>query len=155
MTVISSCSSKKVSESYDSSSRYREGKFHNDVSFSLTDTKSMSNTLWRFLFETRSDATPALPIPLVEITRDQLLADNTQAAAVYRLGYSSLLLALTDESWLIDPVFSERASPFQWLGPRRFHPTPISLEQLPKIRGVIISHNHHTYFYSSRPIHNS
>jgi hypothetical protein len=36
-----------------------------------------------------------------------------------------------------DPVFSERASPFQWLGPKRFHQPPISIAELPPIKGMV------------------
>lgn len=145
MTVIFSCASKQVSESYDFSPRFRDGKFHNETSLVPTDIKTTSNIFWRYVSETRIDATPARPIPLEAMTKDQLVADNAKEAAVYRLGHSSLLLALTGEFWLIDPVFSERASPFKWLGPKRFHPTPIALDQLPKIRGVIISHDHYDH----------
>jgi L-ascorbate metabolism protein UlaG (beta-lactamase superfamily) len=47
--------------------------------------------------------------------------------------------------WLIDPVFSQRASPFKFFGPKRFHLSPITIEQLPYIKGVIISHNHYDH----------
>jgi L-ascorbate metabolism protein UlaG (beta-lactamase superfamily) len=35
--------------------------------------------------------------------------------------HSTMLLKLDGRFWLTDPVFSERASPFQWMGPKRFH----------------------------------
>ncbi len=43
------------------------------------------------------------------------------------------------------PSFSERASPFQWIGPKRFHQPPISIAELPPIKGVILSHNHYDH----------
>ncbi|GAB1739107.1 hypothetical protein NU219Hw_g3863t1 [Hortaea werneckii] len=46
---------------------------------------------------------------------------------------------------LCDPVFSERTSPFQWLGPKRYTPTPCSLEELPEVDVVCISHNHYDH----------
>ena len=46
--------------------------------------------------------------------------------------------------WLTDPVFSDRASPFQWLGPKRFHARS-ALEDLPPIKGVIMSHDHYDH----------
>jgi L-ascorbate metabolism protein UlaG (beta-lactamase superfamily) len=42
-------------------------------------------------------------------------------------------------------VFSERASPVQWMGPARFHAPPISIDELPPIAGVILSHNHYDH----------
>jgi len=77
------------------------------------------------------------------LTRDQLLAapDHT----VYRLGHSTILMKLNGEFWLTDPVFSKRASPVQWAGPARFHAPPISIAELPPIKGVILSHNHYDH----------
>jgi L-ascorbate metabolism protein UlaG (beta-lactamase superfamily) len=46
---------------------------------------------------------------------------------------------------LTDPVWSERASPFRILGPRRFHPPPIPLEGLPELDAVVISHDHYDH----------
>ncbi|KXL49081.1 hypothetical protein M433DRAFT_132775 [Acidomyces richmondensis BFW] len=46
---------------------------------------------------------------------------------------------------LLDPVFSERTSPSQWFGPRRYTPTPCSLDELPDVDIVCISHNHYDH----------
>lgn len=86
---------------------------------------------------------PSEAIPLKSITRQQL--ESQPDGALYRLGHSSILLKLDGEFVLIDPVFSERASPVQWAGPKRFHPTPIDLAELPPIKTVIISHDHYDH----------
>ena len=67
------------------------------------------------------------------------------ALSFYRLGHSTILLSLDQHWWLIDPVFSERASPLQWVGPQRFHATPIDIASLPPITGVVISHDHYDH----------
>jgi L-ascorbate metabolism protein UlaG (beta-lactamase superfamily) len=46
---------------------------------------------------------------------------------------------------LTDPVFSKRASPFQFLGPQRVRPPGLALASLPKIDLVLISHNHYDH----------
>lgn len=46
---------------------------------------------------------------------------------------------------LCDPVFSERTSPVQFIGPKRYTPTPCSIEELPDVDVVIISHNHYDH----------
>jgi L-ascorbate metabolism protein UlaG (beta-lactamase superfamily) len=56
-----------------------------------------------------------------------------------------VLLKLRDKFWITDPVFAERASPVQWAGPKRFHQPPISLEELPPIEAVILSHDHYDH----------
>ncbi len=43
---------------------------------------------------------------------------------------------------LTDPIWSQRASPFQWVGPARVRAPGIAFESLPKIDFVLISHNH-------------
>lgn len=43
---------------------------------------------------------------------------------------------------LLDPVLAERVSLLP-VGPRRFHPTPVALADLPTIDAVLISHDHH------------
>jgi L-ascorbate metabolism protein UlaG (beta-lactamase superfamily) len=45
---------------------------------------------------------------------------------------------------LLDPVFAERVSPLP-VGPRRFHPPPIALADLPPIDAVLISHDHYDH----------
>ena len=78
--------------------------------------------LYRFLFDKPANTQPAEPVPVRTLTRQQLLdaPDNT----VYRLGHSTVLLKLHGAFFLTDPVFSERASPVQWAGPKRFHAPP-------------------------------
>ncbi len=46
---------------------------------------------------------------------------------------------------LTDPVFSERTSPVQWLGPKRVRRPGLAFEQLPKIDLVLVSHNHYDH----------
>ena len=99
--------------------------------------------IWRYLFAKPADTEPAEPVPVHTLTPAELLAvpNNT----VFRLGHSTVLLKLRNEFWITDPVFAERASPFQWFGPRRFHQPPISLEDLPPIKAVILSHDHYDH----------
>ena len=46
---------------------------------------------------------------------------------------------------LTDPVFSERASPVQFLGPKRAQAPGLALKDLPPIDVVLISHNHYDH----------
>lgn len=50
---------------------------------------------------------------------------------------------------LLDPVFSERTSPFSFFGPKRYTPTPCSVADLPEVDLVCISHNHYDHLDSS------
>jgi len=98
---------------------------------------------WRFLFNKPKNTVPQGSIPVHELSHAQLLA--APDATLFRLGHSTILLKLQGEFFLTDPVFSERASPFQWMGPKRFHQPPISIADLPPIKAVILSHDHYDH----------
>ncbi|KAH9811692.1 Beta-lactamase superfamily domain [Teratosphaeria destructans] len=46
---------------------------------------------------------------------------------------------------LCDPVFSERTSPAQWIGPKRYTPPCCTLDELPEVDVICISHNHYDH----------
>ena len=46
---------------------------------------------------------------------------------------------------LTDPVFSERCSPSQYFGPKRFRSAACQVKDLPEINAVLISHNHYDH----------
>ena len=46
---------------------------------------------------------------------------------------------------LFDPVFSERTSPSTWFGPKRYSPTPCTLDELPQVDVICMSHNHYDH----------
>jgi len=61
------------------------------------------------------------------------------------LGHSTLLLELDGVRVLTDPVWGERVSPVGFAGPKRFHPVPVRLDQLPRLDAVIVSHDHYDH----------
>jgi len=69
-------------------------------------------------------------------------ADRPQATWV---GHSTVLIQYQSVSILTDPIFSERASPVSFAGPRRITAPAITIAQLPEIDLVVISHNHYDH----------
>ncbi len=125
-------------------SQQRDGRFWNlTPRLQKTTLWKTLQLMWRFAFNKPAGTVPSQPIPVLAITQAQLLAAPDRS--LFRLGHSSILLKLRGEFWLTDPVFSKRASPFQWIGPKRFHQPPISIAELPPIKGVILSHNHYDH----------
>lgn len=57
-------------------------------------------------------------------------------------GHSSMLVEMDGVRVLVDPVWDERASPYQWAGPKRFFAPTLLLEKLPLVDAVLVSHDH-------------
>ncbi|KAI8322584.1 Metallo-hydrolase/oxidoreductase [Martensiomyces pterosporus] len=80
---------------------------------------------------------------------DRTLIDSPPAQGELQLtwlGHASLLLQIDGASVLFDPVFSDRCSPFQWLGPKRYTEAPCTVDELPaQIDFLVLSHNHYDH----------
>ena len=61
------------------------------------------------------------------------------------IGHASMLVQAGGLNVLTDPVFSERASPLQIMGPKRAVPPGVAMDDLPPIDVVLISHNHYDH----------
>jgi L-ascorbate metabolism protein UlaG (beta-lactamase superfamily) len=61
------------------------------------------------------------------------------------INHASYLLQSAAGNVLIDPVYSERASPFAWAGPRRVHPPGLPFGELPRIDAILLSHDHYDH----------
>ena len=61
------------------------------------------------------------------------------------IGHSTVLVQTQGLNILTDPIWSERASPFSFLGPRRVRAPGVRFEDLPRIDLVLISHNHYDH----------
>lgn len=88
---------------------------------------------------------PEGDIPVVRIDPGIFETEPAPGLRTIWLGHASVLIEIDGQRILTDPVFSERASPFGFIGPKRFHPTPIELQQLSGIDAVVISHNHYDH----------
>jgi L-ascorbate metabolism protein UlaG (beta-lactamase superfamily) len=67
------------------------------------------------------------------------------ALRITLVNHSTVLLQQRGANILTDPIWSERASPLPWIGPRRRRKEGISWEDLPRIDAVLISHNHYDH----------
>ena len=61
------------------------------------------------------------------------------------VGHATALVQTQGLNILTDPVWSERASPVQFAGPRRVRAPGVRFEDLPKIDVVLVSHNHYDH----------
>ncbi|MDB2356562.1 MBL fold metallo-hydrolase [Gammaproteobacteria bacterium] len=75
----------------------------------------------------------------------QELAPDQINYAVW-VGHATYLINNGDINILTDPIFSKRASPIGFAGPKRMIPPAMQLNDLPKIDAVVVSHNHYDHF---------
>ena len=84
-----------------------------------------------------------VPTPVVAPALDRLNAAAGSSATW--IGHSSMLVRSGGLNVLTDPVFSHRASPLPYLGPRRAVPPGIAFDDLPPVDVVLISHGHYDH----------
>jgi L-ascorbate metabolism protein UlaG (beta-lactamase superfamily) len=61
------------------------------------------------------------------------------------IGHATVLIQAEGRNLLVDPVWSERASPFGFAGPKRVNSPGVAFEQLPPIDVVLLTHNHYDH----------
>ena len=90
-------------------------------------------------------AMPPPAVPVVRTDRDVLRTAPATGLRVTWFGHSSTLVQVDRVNVLTDPFWSERASPLQILGPKRWYAPPIALADLPRIDAVVVSHDHYDH----------
>ena len=106
-------------------------------------------SFWLWKWEQLKHGVPQAPpggwrIPFVATDTQALLAPGGEPSLTW-IGHASFLIQLAGFNVLVDPQFSQRASPVQFAGPRRIVPLPIDIPALPRIDVVLISHNHYDH----------
>jgi len=127
------------------SPQFSEGKFRNKQQTQVFEW-GKTWAIMKDYFNNKSDkSVPKVAPPIQELTVDKFNLENNTALNFARLGHSTLLIQMSGKYFLTDPVFSERVSPVQWLGPKHFHPVPMDIDSIKEIEAVIISHNHYDH----------
>ncbi|MFD8701763.1 MBL fold metallo-hydrolase [Kitasatospora sp. NPDC059648] len=127
------------------SPQYRDGVFHNAPS-TLARAGSTPDldrdTVRRMLFQ-REGRVPANPVPTVRPAA--ATGPAAEGVEITWYGHASALVEIEGSRVLLDPVWSDRCSPSAHVGPKRLHPVPVELEELPPVDAVLISHDHYDH----------
>jgi len=138
----------------------KEGAFSNRLSkitspipTKITHSSTKDASLWQLL---AGNGRPTVSLPTVKPDLVKFMEPSDDIKVIW-FGHSTFLLNLSGTTILIDPVFSDYASPIPWLV-KRFQPPALMLRELPTIDIVVISHDHYDHldmksvkFFSDKP----
>jgi len=96
---------------------------------------------WRF-GETAAAWPAFAPSPFADVPPQRVGGTGLRVTLI---GHASLLYQVAGLNILVDPVYSERASPVAFAGPKRVNPPGIAFDALPPIDLVIVSHGHYDH----------
>src|ERR1700730_16833111 len=111
----------------------------------------LSNVLrwaWQRRGQARAPTPPRNSFPTASPSIVYPRAEPNHFGATW-IGHSTVLLQIAGLNVITDPVFSQRASPVQWAGPRRIMDAALPITALPPLDVVLLSHNH--YDHMDRP----
>ncbi|HEV8616261.1 MAG TPA: MBL fold metallo-hydrolase [Methylomirabilota bacterium] len=126
----------------DGKSHHLAQGFHNlDPGYSYSMV-SRAGRLVRRSFE----GWPERGTPPVRVANDGVeLRANGQTPTVTWIGHATVLVQMNGVNILTDPIWSQRASPLAFAGPRRLVEPGLRFEDLPRIHAVVISHDHYDH----------
>jgi L-ascorbate metabolism protein UlaG (beta-lactamase superfamily) len=125
------------------SPNYRDGVFVNlDPASLLRMDRAQRRLIVREIIAGGATTRPPAPIPL---TTPHAIDGPAGGLAVSWFGHATVLIEIDGYRVLTDPVWGDRCSPSDVLGPGRMHPPPIPLEALPAVDAIVISHDHYDH----------
>ena len=120
-------------------------KYYNVLPTSLSPPSGYGALLRRYLFD-KAEREPRQPLGPFAADAAALAAPvPARALRATWLGHSTVLLEIDGRRFLTDPVWSVRASPVPFVGPKRFFAPPLALADLPPLDGIILSHDHYDH----------
>ncbi|MCC2108741.1 MAG: MBL fold metallo-hydrolase, partial [Hyphomicrobiales bacterium] len=107
-----------------------------------TDKSRRDLLRWRF----QSRELPAWPSEYPGLPRDKP-PPRVHGAALRAtfVGHATFLIQTQGVNLLVDPVWSERASPLRFAGPKRVNPPGIDFDDLPPLDAILLTHNHYDH----------
>jgi L-ascorbate metabolism protein UlaG (beta-lactamase superfamily) len=97
------------------------------------------------LFRPDRNVRPQSPPSTFPVDPARFVTPPPSGLRVTWLGHSSILLEIDGHRFLIDPVWSGRAAPTTFVGPKRWFPPLIALRDLPPLDAVVLSHDHYDH----------
>lgn len=113
------------------------------IEFSVPPGERRGNLFWRFMLG-RADRAPWPERVAVRQTKPPARVTGDAMRATW-VGHATVLIQAGGINILTDPQWSDYASPFPGIGPRRVAAPGVAFDDLPKIDIVLVSHNHYDH----------
>lgn len=126
------------------SPNFRDGRFQNPVPTRELLPGTWGETMRRQFFGSEQRVPPG-PIPVVTRTPNDYSTPPASGLRITWFGHATMLIEIDGHRILVDPVFCERVSPSQRIGPKRFHPVPMALHIMPRLDAIILTHDHYDH----------
>ncbi|MFN0183692.1 MAG: MBL fold metallo-hydrolase [Aquabacterium sp.] len=148
-TLLSACAQTPPAASDPARTHHRGDRFQNNhVAFTPRGLDELLAWKWAAMRD-GLPRPPNTPTPVVapdlSFIHDNARAGTAMVPAATWIGHATVLVQAGGLNVLTDPIFSDRASPLSYVGPRRAQPPGLSLAQLPRIDAVVVSHNHYDH----------
>jgi L-ascorbate metabolism protein UlaG (beta-lactamase superfamily) len=131
-------------EACEQSEHFKDGKFQNSIPTSAADF-SETPKIMKDYFNRNVESKPIDSYVFEEVGKADMLNDTTDQIYFNWLGHAAILMQYQGKYILMDPMLGQRASPFSFLGPKRYSAPPITAENLPTIEAVVLSHDHYDH----------
>ncbi|MFT4031171.1 MAG: MBL fold metallo-hydrolase [Siphonobacter sp.] len=124
-------------------SNYEKGSFKYPIETPMMSPEASWWKLLRAYFNPVPNREPSHLLPVVKTDLKHLTGNEPM---MVWFGHSSYFIRINGKNLLIDPVFSERTSPFQFIGTKRYPGTEgYSIDDFPELDAVIITHDHYDH----------
>jgi len=101
--------------------------------------------MFRHQFFGKEERVPKRELPVIHQAASSYANEPASRLRATWMGHATTLVEIDGKRVVTDPIWSDRCSPSQWIGPKRFFPPPIALQELPKIDVAVVSHDHYDH----------
>jgi len=119
-------------------------KFLNPVPTTIGGFSMALKILPKYL-SNRAETEPRMPVGPFVTNPSVYATPPASGLRVTWFGHSGVLLEIDGLRILIDPIWEQRASPVEFMGPKRFWAPTMRLEDMPRLDAVLISHDHYDH----------